>query len=540
LDALDETLRNFENSRIRSYGIGMRRIVRSLAQRFHYCIALFLLSTVGLPSIVVIFAFVLFLISLEFGIKRKAKKVGRLLLFYGTAAIYYIFIVTAFFTAIPLIGFNWSAISLIFSVLILLVGVSRLPYTIYFISLLAFIAVLLQVALHPSPTVIYLSIAGIVLIAILGFYTPSELAKIHPLHLSLTILVVMNSAQIIIDYSYTNPEDYLRVVNQKDVSAIFTPEADDELYNQIGRSHMRNIVGGCDPDRYFITGHGFMAPEVLVEYHPREKLAYKFENIFPDEGIAIDCRRMRLYTGSKELIIELDISGARARPVREFPTSTTDFVEIIIDEDRDRLYALSDQDGFVIIDLIKGREIFKRHSIGNVMTKQGDRLMFLSDATLLIYKIGRSGNYISLEGAFDAVSFMNQNQIAAHPTLPYLFANDGFAGKLRVIDLDKKTELAALWLTRNMRYLDMSNDGRFLATVGHTGGQLFIVDVEKLIDIITAPERSDDPRGAYRAITIFSMGRLARRPRFSSEGNTVYLPTTAGGFKVNLDRLKKN
>lgn len=493
----------------------------------------------GLPPIAVLFTFALIVTSLESGIRRKSKKVGRAILFYGTAAIYYVFIVAIFFAAIPMIGFGWPAISLIFPVLILLVGKSRRSNITYFISLLAFIAVLIQVALHPSPIVIYFSIAGIVLITISGFYTPSALAKIHPLHLSLTILIVMNASQVSIEYFYTDPADYLRVINQKDVSAIFTPETDSELYQYIGSSHMRNIIGGCEPDRYFITGHRFMGGEVLVEYHLRKKSAYKFENIYPDEGITIDCRRKRLFTGSRERIIELDISESPAHPVREFPTSTTDFVEIIIDENQDRLYALSDQDGFVIIDLVQGREVFNKNGIGNVMTKQGDRLMFLNDETLRIFDIGPSGHDLSLEAAFHAVSFMSQNQIAAHPTLPYLFANDSLAGKLRVIDLDKKTELAALQLTRSMRYLDMSKDGRFIATVGHVGGQLYIVDVEKLIGILTGRERSNDPRAAYRAVTMFNMGRLARRPRFSLDGTTVYLPTSAGGFKVRTDRFKK-
>lgn len=514
------------------------RIVRLAATRVHYLLLLYMILFLGLPLPIGLLIFLLLVAAVEIGLARYPAGTNRHRTFLLALPALYLVLVPVvafgFLPTRPYLGIPWTVTTLLLAGLVWLAVPLRRPVFKSLAIAGCCLAVLVQAAFLPSLMALGFMALGAVVMVVAGLVRPSSIGRIHPLHLSLMIVMVMVPAKVLLEYGFTDPDAMARVTGQPGVTALFRQSDDDPVGRETGRAHIRNILEGCRKGVFYISGHSQSLP-ILVEFHQDEGRAQVVPGISPDEGIALDCTRQRLFVGSRELLVELDIAGDWARPVQRIQTTTTELIEIRIGADPNRILALSDRRVFVLVDLLAGRQVFQRDEAGNAMALSGDRLVFRDRDRLRVFRLDPSAESLVEDESIPAHVQGGHGQIAAHPTRPFVFVNDNLGGTLQVFDLESRTKVLELPLAANMRYIDISPDGGTLATGSHLYGDLFLIDTARLLESLRIAD--DDARlvAARQAVTRhLDVGRLARRPRFSRDGAAVYIPSRAGGFKVDL------
>ena len=520
----------------RAFPARVSRVATLVVTRVHYVLLLYLTLFLGLPLPIGLLIFGMLVAVIEVGLARHAAGSNR----HRTAllalpAVYLVLVpvvAIGFLPTRPYLGIPWTVTTLLLAGLVWLAVPLRRPALKALAVAGCCLAVLVQAAFLPSVMALGFMALGAFVMVVAGLVRPSSIGRIHPLHLSLTIVMGMVPAKVLLEYGFTDPDAMARVTGQPGVTALFRQSEDDPVGRLTGRAHIRNILEGCRKGVFYISGHSQSLP-ILVEFHQDEGRAQVVPGISPDEGIALDCTRQRLFVGSRQLLVELDIAGDWARQTQSIQTTTTELIAIRIGADPDRILALSDRRVVVLIDRVAGRQVFQLDEVGNAMTVSGDRVVFRDRDRLRVFRLAPSGESLVEDEPILAHVQGGHGQIAAHPTRPYVFVNDNLGGTLQVFDLESRAKVLELPLAANMRYIDIAPDGGTLVTGSHLYGDLFLIDTARLLESLRIADDDARLEAARQAVTRhLDVGRLARRPRFSRDGAAVYIPSRAGGFKV--------
>ncbi len=353
--------------------------------------------------------------------------------------------------------------------------------------------------------------------------------RTHAFHLALSAMAVVAGAQAVWGINAFDGAPPAEILEQPGVTSVFQYRGDDplapalDLGSPVGPRRIRSISEGCSTDVLFLTA---MHPDSLIEVHPGAKAFVDHLDLTPHDNVEVDCAKGELYAASFSStppgLTVLDLSGAWAQVLAAIPVSTRSAMRVLLDRARGRLLWSDEDDRLMVLDLGNRREITTYDGDGanrlacwagrtvatrgingavSVLswTQEGDRIVHRADIPL---------------SAFDR---LGQGNIACHPTLPLLYVNAYWTGRLLVYDLDRLEQVGDIPLAPGVRYINMTQDGSRLVSVGHRNGEVFVVDTATLSVLQTV-----------------RVGRGARWAAFSQDERFVYVASTLGGFRIRM------